>query len=128
MDVLNVCPCTDQPQSSGRMFNPLNSQVEEIRFRKQIQERKKGKEKTGEGTEGGWETADCQQWKSTADSSNPRSLSQLGMIVMESLRQNLKRKPLQQQALLLCQLLKRLLYTMHLPLCVQAVDNREIWP
>lgn len=126
-DVLAACPSTDQPQSSGGTSNPLNSQVEEIRFRKQIQERKKrGKEKTWGGTEGGWEAADCRQWKSTADSSNPRSLP--GMIVMESLRQNLKRKPLQQQALLLCQLLKRLLYTMHLPLCVPAVDNREIWP
>lgn len=58
------------------------------------------------GREGGRE-AGCQQWKSTADSSNPRSLSQLGTIVMESLRQNLKRKPLQQQALLLCQLTQK---------------------
>lgn len=46
-DVLAACPSTDQPQSSGGTSNPLNSQVEEIRFRKQIQERKKrGKEKT----------------------------------------------------------------------------------
>lgn len=44
------------------------------------------------GREGGREG--CQQRKSTADSSNPRSLSQLGTIVMESPRQNLKRKPL----------------------------------
>lgn len=36
--------------------------------------------------------ADGQQWKSTADSCNPRSLSQLDMIVMESLGQNPKEK------------------------------------
>lgn len=44
--------------------------------------------------EGGWGGrmggggADGPQWKSTADSCNPRSLSQLDMIVMESLGQN----------------------------------------
>ncbi len=47
---------------------------------------------------------------------------------MESPRQNLKRKPLQQQPLLLCQPLKGLLYTVHQPLCMWGVDNREIWP
>lgn len=34
--------------------------------------------------------ADGRQWKSTADSCNPRSLSQLDMIVMESPGQNPK--------------------------------------
>lgn len=41
---------------------------------------------------GGRMGADGQQWKSTADSCNPRSLSQLDMIVMESLGQNPKEK------------------------------------
>lgn len=50
------------------------------------------------------------------------------MIVMESLRQNLKGEALQQRSLLLCQPLKRLLYTLHQPLCVRGVDNKEILP
>lgn len=55
--------------------------------------RKTGIEERLTEREGGREGG-CQQRKSTADSSNPRSLSQLGTIVMESPRQNLKRKPL----------------------------------
>lgn len=124
-----MCVRVHTSHSLVGMSPSLNPQVGKISFRreKEIWEEEKGKKKSFERRKGGREIG-FQQWKSTADSSNPRSLSQLGMIVMESLRQNLKGKPLQQQALLLYQLFKRLLYTMHLPLCVLGVDNREIWP
>lgn len=97
------------------------------KFQRRGDEKRREGGQKGEGKERIREGG-CQQWKSTAHSSIPRSLSQLGTIVMESPRQNLKRKPLQQHALLLRQPLKGPLYTMHQPLCARPVDNREIWP
>lgn len=67
------------------------------------------------------------QRKSTADSSNPRSLSQLDTIVMEGLRQNLKRKPLQPFSSRPCCPQKGALHSTS-AFVAQCVDNREIWP
>ncbi len=117
VNVLDVCPCTYQSPPGRR---DKFQRRRDMRRGKEEEERLREKEGKREGG--------CQQRKSTADSYNPRSLSQLGTIVIESPRQNLKRKPLQRQALLLCQPLKRLVYTIHQPLCVRGVDNREIWP
>lgn len=105
---------------AGHILPSFELQVGEISSKKKRYE--EGNERLRDGREGG-----RRRRKSTADSCNPRSLSQLGMIVMESLRQKPEEKTLHWQARL-CQPLKRLLYTIHQPLCLWDVDKREIWP
>lgn len=117
---LDVVPCTYQSrlQQNVCVFEPPGRRD---KFQRRDMRRIKREDaEVGEKEEE--REAGCRQRKSTANSSNPRSLTQLGTIVMESLRQNLKRNPHQQQGMLLCQLLERLLYTIQLPLCLSGVE------
>lgn len=117
----NLCECGHVHSCHSRGTHPpllrAPGRRDKLEKKKRYEEEN---ERLRDGREGG-------RRKSTADSCNPRSLSQLGMIVMESLRQKPEEKTLHWQALL-CQPLKRPLYTIHQPLCLWDVDKREIWP
>lgn len=72
--------------------------------------------------------ADGQQWKSTADSCNPRSLPQLDMIVMERPgTKTLKRKfPLSSRPCCFVSVFKGPPYTIHLYCVCVFAENRQI--
>lgn len=78
--------CTSTCSEDLRLWPPKQKlEVTESGFKK-AEGIEEGRRWSG-GRMGGWGGADGQQWKSTADSCNPRSLPQLDMIVMESLGQ-----------------------------------------